>query len=1251
MSRPLLPSQSVLSQRSIIQVHVLVQIQQFSAVTQGVVASEVWVSDTEIRYDYDGTIRHFQAFLQDPGVYSRSAPHITYPDGGDALYRDEHILSFRNGPYVDDATGVGYASFLGFLQVQEVEGSIVTISELLTDPESDTRDFTGVYAEQHTCVYRGRIEEVSFVDESSFTVLCVAALPQAGNVYVHELTGTTSVASGDGPKGLTDERFVGEPLPWNDTSTEALARQLFGLVTPITGVLTQSIDDEQEDELLMVLSGQPGSQRTMSKATSGASPNLELSLEQMIVFTDDNSRPPTSETDHGIKSYTDGDDSYTIGWSGGAGGSYLANYDLTHTSFGDVVNASVVRHGMTSTSSTVADGTLWWAQGSFPSEGQRVKRWRIRLKDVEIRHAGGGKDELWICGSIEVPRSVRELLGYFESYDPFEGNVLYPDWVYKSSSINEFVLDLGTTPWFTPSEDIFPSAFHAQWDDSIGDWTGLHVLLFKSYPFSSTSGTVGAGDEFLHADPDFDGGNARPLIIEMEVTRESHPNDWDLLVGTEVLGIDTAVDVDGLVTITGLARGKYGTIPVQHTVGEPITLLTNTHPDTEFFVWVGSMGSTTGMGNSQAKGPWFQNPRDGNLYWPQGNYDIIPDTGVGSTFQSARDLLPEPFGCVIMDSEQLRNTLLGTFGSAGSTGGPQGTPDPFIAALTQVTVNGLNDPPIAPLGAAYPGQLTSPFTNVGFWGWKRRSVNPTRQAGAFGYEDDWQGGTEFSRSGHQGYFPVDSLIRGPGATINRWRVNVEIALSNGDPFSNSLETVYADVYIYPAEGEGVNFGMASTDDPLTPAISLSTPVISMLSLATGTSSWFTIPTGGGNTKTLADFYIEQFDGAGIATTPVGNAAWKGFRVLVVPTHRVTPNQIRNIGILIPPGALTVEFEFNSGTLTTLPALNQDESSLKFTDTSSPGGIKLFSAVGGQDYTGLSDYGTKYSGKGQPINALRYYLSERCGLPATAIDDASFNAAYTDEFEGINTGGSPSNVDVDLVYMEHEFSEGFKGYMATYCFEMMSQIIIQHRQTLDTFFWHVAHDPSTSQIDGLTFEYPTPTKTITQWDNAKENFKSGKEVFTHWKFGWSTRLAGMLNGNVIRSRAAFAEALVAAPVDDFNPAVNDTFVTDTTTARNRYGSSLAPDQFFLGRKSTGTDEDRVIARKMARFYIRESLRMPVSMVTLIGVPWVESYDIEIFDTFYLTLPWWSAQKAVRVLGFSRDFKTQVMSITAVEVEVA
>ncbi|KKK78821.1 hypothetical protein LCGC14_2839720, partial [marine sediment metagenome] len=234
-------------------------------------------------------------------------------------------------------------------------------------------------------------------------------------------------------------------------------------------------------------------------------------------------------------------------------------------------------------------------------------------------------------------------------------------------------------------------------------------------------------------------------------------------------------------------------------------------------------------------------------------------------------------------------------------------------------------------------------------------------------------------------------------------------------------------------------------------------------------------------------------------------SWEGIRLLVWFSDKSGSFHTSNSGKIYKDG-FKIEIELNqeepvSG--------SQDFSRLgvSYTDPAGQSGIRLFSGIGGQDYTILSDYAANYQNKGGIVNAIRFFLQERCGVAASQIDDASFNGAWTNEFEGLNTGGSPVDVDMDIVFMEHEFGETFTQFMTKFCHELTSQIIVQHRQTEDVFFWHVGHDPSTSQIDGLSYEYPTPTRSITEWSDADENLKDRDEVYTHWNFFWSLKRKG------------------------------------------------------------------------------------------------------------------------------------------------
>ncbi len=966
MSRPLVGSQVALASSATIQVHLLVVIEQFSGAVEGTVVNTVYLSDTDLYYDYDGTVRHFQSYLLDPGIYKRSIPHVTYPTDGVSLYRDRHSFTVRNGSYVDEVTGTEYISLLTYLQFEEIEGSRITISELLVDPNSDLKDLSSLTGEEQTCIYRGRVDAPAGVTHDSFVLSCSEIVPEPVNAYLHELTGTTSLITGDGPKGHTDDQHTGLALPWTNSVSDAGVREMLGLVAPINAVVTDLILSTELTSIKILLNGQEDSQRTFAKSTGGAL--------------------------------------------------------------------------------------------------------------------------------------------------------------------------------------------------------------------------------------------------------------WNILVGAEVIGFDVATGSGLVLTLTTLTRARNGTRATIHNIGESCTLLTPSHPDCPYFVWLGSMGATTGMGSTSSTvpsetGPWIQNPRDGLLYWTEGNHSIIADTGDGGgSFAEVRALLPDAFGCVIMTETQLRNTLLTSMGVPGY-GVPVPVADETYDFDTFYEVLGVLPSPSAPTEHPPPENL---FAH-GEGDWNDVVID---NVDADGNTIEWDALVVAQNLVGGVVAHIEASLPSSGATIEAITIKVDFRIDNS---GGGTTPFYMLVF-----GMGDWTGFPISDG--TPLFRESADGVDT-GRVTYTSS---------RLQASGDRWPSGLQGSHSG----GN--WTGSRLLIFASDNYGSFHTSNYASIYKDGfKIIVEFDDFAEPPPSVP----DRAGVSYTDAASASGIKIYTAIGGQDYTGLSDYVANYQNKGELPNALRFFLQERCGVAAADIDSTSFNDAWDDEFEGLNTGGTPSGVDMDASYMEHELGESFREYMARFCYETMSQIILQHRQTSDVFFWDVPNDPSTSQIDGLTYEYATPTLTITQWDTASEVYKARDQVFTHWNFFWSLRNKGVLSGYRRDGRKSFAQVSVAAPADDFNPSINDFFMTDTETERNRYGVNLAPDQYFVTRRAKAGATDAVRVRKVARFYVRESLRMPISIVTLTDVPWVESYTLELFDTFFLTLPWWTAQKAMRVIAFSHDFKSQFTTITAVEVEIA
>lgn len=338
----------------------------------------------------------------------------------------------------------------------------------------------------------------------------------------------------------------------------------------------------------------------------------------------------------------------------------------------------------------------------------------------------------------------------------------------------------------------------------------------------------------------------------------------------------------------------------------------------------------------------------------------------------------------------------------------------------------------------------------------------------------------------------------------------------------------------------------------------------------------------------------------------------------------------------------IEFRYMALTVSA-SALTADQRKL-YTGALSEG--RMFADINGVDFSaavaeGNNDFVANYSSLEQPGILARFFLQERCGVPATSIDKTSFDDAAPN-YADLGT----DDTDHLIGGVEEELGLTFQTFMARFCFEAYCQIVQQHRQDAGKFFWHIAEDDSTSGIDGDTFEYPASTATITEWDTITERSKTSDDIPTRWNFHYVPResqIPGefLVNPSGVTRLSLSSRAIVSG-------VSADDLIIDTTDPEKKYGIRYAPDQYVIGiEDSNETFAKTNSLRRVSRYYVRETVR-DAAIIDVSGVPWYEGYTIEVFDIVSIQAPWWSAARSMRVLGVTHDFKNALLSFTLVEV---
>jgi hypothetical protein len=289
------------------------------------------------------------------------------------------------------------------------------------------------------------------------------------------------------------------------------------------------------------------------------------------------------------------------------------------------------------------------------------------------------------------------------------------------------------------------------------------------------------------------------------------------------------------------------------------------------------------------------------------------------------------------------------------------------------------------------------------------------------------------------------------------------------------------------------------------------------------------------------------------------------------------------------------------------------------------GLRLFADIDGQEAVD-SSY-TVVSGNllELPSDILRHYIQERIGSTCdTEWDEAEQGA-------------------IAMGFVEAELGGTFEQIMGRVAFESGGQVIPFEKPSGTEYRYFRA----TRQSEGVyVWDLPATFPLLDDYQEASEESRDLSGIYTRWRFIWDiAREVNYLTTST--SLEDLYKGFLQADVDVSD--VGGVTTTNLEDAEKQYGRQ--DHEIFSFRTgafdAAGGGDGKELVNREASYYIQESLRVAAT-ITFTGIPWSIGYQIEVGDILEGVVDWWSAKRKMKVLGYTKDWESQFVTVIAIEV---
>lgn len=256
--------------------------------------------------------------------------------------------------------------------------------------------------------------------------------------------------------------------------------------------------------------------------------------------------------------------------------------------------------------------------------------------------------------------------------------------------------------------------------------------------------------------------------------------------------------------------------------------------------------------------------------------------------------------------------------------------------------------------------------------------------------------------------------------------------------------------------------------------------------------------------------------------------------------------------------------------------------------------------------------------------------------------ASLNAphvlVYFIETSGDNAAMSGEVLEADVQFqcqtsgsvgfVEQELGENIPDIIGRIAFDSRSQVV-RIDNTTDRFRWLSADS---------SYEFPTTSFTITEWEKAEENARDLRTVYTDWRASFDRDRPALDRAGIATVGEYLQSTQISADISDSDSVT----VADVQAQESKTGHLQHPGLYFP------TLTDPASAIDSLGFYTSESLRSDARRVRFIGVPWSQAFLAELGDTFDAQLESWTASRKMRLISLTKRYSDGLFDLVGVEV---
>ena len=284
------------------------------------------------------------------------------------------------------------------------------------------------------------------------------------------------------------------------------------------------------------------------------------------------------------------------------------------------------------------------------------------------------------------------------------------------------------------------------------------------------------------------------------------------------------------------------------------------------------------------------------------------------------------------------------------------------------------------------------------------------------------------------------------------------------------------------------------------------------------------------------------------------------------------------------------------------------------------GLELFADVVGYEVPAADTSYSVAAGNAihEAADVFRHLLQEQLGL-TTPIDETQWAVAET----RLAALDAPQ-------WLAPMMGEQFADFVGALEWQSRAQLVRCEESSGTTHRLLCAAVPSAGSYD-----FGSAVATVTEWADIGETTLNDEHLFTRWRVAHNPDLSEDPS-----SIEAYAAMIECTPDASDIPGIT---TGEMAAAESRYGRRDHP--FALVQANDAATPSHV--HDLIGYYAHEHSRALV-IADIRGVPWTESYALELGDVISAEFPWWGAAKKLRLLQVARNWADRTCDLVGVEV---